>query len=569
MPGVDTAGVSRKIDDSQQRDRLKKIAAEIKPPEGFGLIVRTVGSGPDEARAAAGPALPAAPVAIDPAGLAGGSVPRPGLPRGRPGDPHHPRPPQRRHQRGLGRQPETYDKALEFVKDVMPGRAKILRLYTGDRPLFNKFNLEEQIESIYKRRVQLPAGGEIVIDGTEALTAVDVNSARSRHKGDAEENALRTNLEAAAEIARQLRLRDLGGLVVIDFNDMMAPKNRKKVEDAMRTAMRGDRARHDLTRLSKMGLMEIARQRLKSPRWPSMYTSCPTCEGYGLIKNLEAAAIAALRKLQTRSTRTDIGRIRLALRPTSPPGSSTTSGTTWCRSNGGNQLHIDIEPRARLLRHETELEAFPREQPVETPSVERVDPPAPKPPAAPEPVEVPPPDQTGAPADSPEADRTEAPAAEEPGVDSRDEKKTEAPERRKRRRRRRKPARPPKRTPPPRPRRTATDRHRPPATRAEKSAPSETAPAETTPRRRRRKRRRPRSKEASANGAAPADGKAGSEPAADEAPVPRSVRADELMPAAVGNTRGRAKRPSRSVVGSAPAQDRQVRPAGSRPEVKP
>ena len=122
-----------------------------------------------------------------------------------------------------------------------------MRMYSGARPLFNKYNLEEQIESIYKRRVALPSGGEIVIDGTEALTAIDVNSARSKRKGDAEETVLRTNLEAAVEIARQLRLRDLAGLVVVDFIDMSTAKNRKKVEDSMREAMRSDRAKHDIT----------------------------------------------------------------------------------------------------------------------------------------------------------------------------------------------------------------------------------------------------------------------------------------------------------------------------------
>ena len=125
---------------------------------------------------------------------------------------------------------ETYEKALAFVRDVMPARAKTLRLYTGDRPLFNKFNLEEQIESIYKRRVTLPSGGEIVIDGTEALTAIDVNSARSRRKGDAEEIVLQTNLEAASRAGAPARLRDLGGLIVVDFIDMMGAKNKKKVE---------------------------------------------------------------------------------------------------------------------------------------------------------------------------------------------------------------------------------------------------------------------------------------------------------------------------------------------------
>jgi len=208
---------------------------------------------------------------------------------------------------------ETFERALDFVKDVMPNRARTLKLYSGERPLFNKFNLEEQIERIYKRRVPLPSGGEIVIDGTEALTAIDVNSARSKRESDAEENALKTNLEAAEEVARQLRLRDQGGLVVVDFIDMLAMRNKKKVEKAVRSAMPGDRARHDITVISKLGLMEIARQRLKSAKLAVSYATCPTCDGHGLIKNVENAALSALRKLQTRGARSDIGRIRVDL----------------------------------------------------------------------------------------------------------------------------------------------------------------------------------------------------------------------------------------------------------------
>ncbi len=274
MPGVDTAGVSRKIDDPQQRDRLKKIAKELKLPEGFGVIVRTAGLGQTKAelqrdlryllrlwqsiqRASQGAEFPG--LVYREADLVIRTI--------------------RDHlSADIGEvwidNKATYEKALAFVRDVMPTRAKTLRLYTGDRPLFNKFNLEAQIESIYQRRVTLPSGGEIVIDGTEALTAIDVNSARSKRSGDAEENAAQTNLEAAKEIIRQLRLRDLGGLVVIDFIDMAVARNKKKVEDAVRDALRGDRAKAEITRLSKLGLMEIARQRLGSAKMGAMYTTC-------------------------------------------------------------------------------------------------------------------------------------------------------------------------------------------------------------------------------------------------------------------------------------------------------
>lgn len=262
MPGVDSSGISRKIADAKQRDRLKSVVDELKLPDGFGLIVRTAGIGQTKtelqrdlryllrlwesiqkgSKASEFPGLVYREADLVIRTIRDFMTPD--------------------VSEVWIDSPETYETALGFVRDVMPNRAKTLKLYTGDRPLFNKFNLEEQIERIYKRRVPLPSGGEIVIDGTEALTAIDVNSARSKRQGDIEDNNLQTNVEAAAEIARQLRLRDLGGLIVIDFIDMMAARNRSKVEKAMREAMRGDRAKYDMTRLSKLGLMEIARQRL-------------------------------------------------------------------------------------------------------------------------------------------------------------------------------------------------------------------------------------------------------------------------------------------------------------------
>ena len=266
MPGVDSAGVSRKIADGKQRDRLKQIIDELNPPEGFGLIVRTAGVGQTKTE-----------LQRDLKYLLRlwESVQKASMGSTFPGLVYRERDLVIRTIRDYFTpdirevwidSEETYERALEFVKDVMPTKAKIIRHYTGQRPLFNKYNLEEQIESIYKRRVQLPSGGEIVIDGTEALTAIDVNSARSSRSGDAEENVTQTNLEAATEISRQLRLRDLGGLVVIDFIDMYQMRNKKKVEKRMKEAMKGDKAKHDITPISRLGLMEIARQRIKGEK---------------------------------------------------------------------------------------------------------------------------------------------------------------------------------------------------------------------------------------------------------------------------------------------------------------
>jgi ribonuclease E len=366
MPGVDSAGISRKIEDSEQRDRLKKMVEELDPPEGFGLIVRTAGVGQSRVELQRDLRyLLRLWESIQRASRAGEF----------PGRVYRERDLVIRTIRDYFTpdidevwidSQETYERALEFVGDVMPSKAKIVRLYTGDRPLFSKFNLEEQIESIYKRRVPLPSGGEIVIDGTEALTAIDVNSARSSRQGDAEENATQTNVEASAEIARQLRLRDLGGLIVIDFIDMMAARNQKKVEKAIRDAMKGDKAKVDITRISKLGLLEISRQRIKGEKLGASYATCPSCEGYGLVKNVESAALSALRKLQARTIRTDFGKIRMGVPPEICVWILNNKREDLLQLEKRNQIKISVEPKGSLLRHESEFEFFPREK-VEVP----------------------------------------------------------------------------------------------------------------------------------------------------------------------------------------------------------
>ena len=166
----------------------------------------------------------------------------------------------------------------------MPGKEHLLHLYQGDQPIFSRFGLETQIESIYKRRVALKSGGSIVIDGTEALTAIDVNSGGSMRGTNQEETAHKTNLEAAREVARQLRLRDLGGIIVVDFIDMRVQSHITDVERALREAMRPEKARHDVGRISRLGLLEISRQRLRPAAVASSYTACPMCEGHGSIR---------------------------------------------------------------------------------------------------------------------------------------------------------------------------------------------------------------------------------------------------------------------------------------------
>ncbi|KRD27015.1 ribonuclease E [Acidovorax sp. Root267] len=196
---------------------------------------------------------------------------------------------------------DIYEQAQQFMAHVMPEHAARVKRYRDDAALFSRFQIEHQIESAYARTVQLPSGGAIVIDHTEALVSVDVNSARAIKGGDIEETATRTNLEAADEVARQMRLRDLGGLIVIDFIDMEESKNRREVENRLRDALRQDRARVQFGTISKFGLMEMSRQRLKPALSEGSSIPCPRCGGSGHIRDTESSALQILRIIQEES----------------------------------------------------------------------------------------------------------------------------------------------------------------------------------------------------------------------------------------------------------------------------
>ena len=553
MPGADSAGISRKIQDEGQRDRLKKMVEELSPPEGFGLIVRTAGVGQSKTE-----------LQRDLRYLLRlwDSIQRSSRSTEFPGRVYRERDLVIRTMRDYFTQDidevwidsqDTYDRALEFVADVMPAKAKVLQLYTGDRPLFSKFNLEEQIESIYKRRVPLKTGGEIVIDGTEALTAIDVNSKGAPKQGDSEENATQTNLEAAAEIARQLRLRDLGGLVVIDFIDMMAARNQKKVEKAIRDAMKPDRAKYDVTRISKLGLLEIARQRIKGEKIGASYATCPVCEGYGLIKNVEPAGLAALRKLQTRCLRNDFGKVHMRVPPEIAHWILNHKREDLSGLERRHSIRILVEPKGALLRHESEFEFFPREKVEVPPALVAGDRPAPPPP--PDLVEL---------EEPPVAPERPVAAAPQPAASAGENGESSEERRRRRRRRGRRGGRG---------RGEAAIDAGQDAEAPVEPAPLEAAAAElplddAAPaeeagangeggdmsdggrrRRRRRRGRRGRGRNEGATATATAgngpssegaDGRDAVEPADDEPFVPRGVVAHELMPAATGG-RGRRR----------------------------
>ena len=193
---------------------------------------------------------------------------------------------------------ESFNLVQNFLRQVMPNLLPRAKLYQDAVPLFNRYQIESQIEIAYGREVSLPSGGSIVIDHTEALTSIDINSARATKGSDIEETALNTNLEAADEIARQLRLRDLGGLFVVDFIDMMSNKNQRTVENHLRDALKIDRARIQTSRISRFGLLEMSRQRMRPSLGDSTQITCPRCKGQGSIRNVESVALSVLRLLE-------------------------------------------------------------------------------------------------------------------------------------------------------------------------------------------------------------------------------------------------------------------------------
>ncbi|MEE9357912.1 MAG: Rne/Rng family ribonuclease [Sedimenticolaceae bacterium] len=207
----------------------------------------------------------------------------------------------------------VYEEACQFIDQVMPQYRKKIKHYEDPVPLFSRYQIESQIESAFQREVRLPSGGAIVIDHTEALTSVDINSARSTKGADIEETALNTNLEAADEIARQLRMRDMGGLFVIDFIDMTPAHNQREVENRLKEAMKQDRARVQIGRISRFGLLEMSRQRLRPSLGEASLLACPRCSGHGFIRGIESLALSVLRIIEEHAMKENTSRINAQL----------------------------------------------------------------------------------------------------------------------------------------------------------------------------------------------------------------------------------------------------------------
>ena len=208
---------------------------------------------------------------------------------------------------------EVYDRAERFIKQVMPHNLNKLKLYKDSVPLFSRYQIEGQIDSAFNREVTLPSGGSLSIDHTEALIAIDVNSARATKGGDIEETALHTNLEAVEEVARQLRIRDMGGLVVIDLIDMSVSRNQRTVENRLKDSLKADRARVQVGHISRFGILEMSRQRLRSSISDMNYRVCPRCEGMGTIRSVVSSSLHLLRIIEDEALKENTEAIQVAL----------------------------------------------------------------------------------------------------------------------------------------------------------------------------------------------------------------------------------------------------------------
>ncbi len=333
MVGMSRAGISKKITDEEQRDQLRDICSNLALDENVGVIVRTAGEGRTRKEIESD---------FDYVQQSWRDVVRKS---------HIEKPPSLLYEesdlvirsvRDLFAEDVTSivvdssavkERVVSFIERTAPSRGSAVELYSGDEPLFHRYDIEQQIESIYDRKVPLPSGGSLVIDETEALVAVDVNSGKSRGQDDLEETAILINSEAAVEIARQLRLRDLGGVIVCDFIDMLEAANRRQVETVLRDELRKDRSKNWIARMSRFGLIEMTRQRLRPSKDKVGRSPCPTCAGRGTIRSPHIVAAALFREL------------RSGLMAPGVSGAEVWAGTHLLEYlvNEGRQEVIDIE----------------------------------------------------------------------------------------------------------------------------------------------------------------------------------------------------------------------------------
>ncbi|HMO01913.1 MAG TPA: Rne/Rng family ribonuclease [Oligoflexia bacterium] len=315
IPGTDRSGISRRIKDLEMRSRLKRLAQELEIPEGIGAIIRTAGLDRSmselsrdaslqlklwekieaESRKVTAPALIYRDNDVATRVIRDYFTPE--------------------VREIVIDDQVSFNRVKEFVGEVMPRYRSRIKLYDLQQPIFSYYKIEDQVRSTLDREVKLPSGGAIILEPLEALVAIDVNSGKATNESNIEETAYKTNLEAADEIAKQLRLRDLGGLIVIDFIDMVSENHRNAVEKRIRDATRDDKARIEIGKISKFGLLEMSRQRLRTSITSQSFLGCTHCFGTGLVKTNECIALEALRKVQSALSAGQLGTVKIRMAP--------------------------------------------------------------------------------------------------------------------------------------------------------------------------------------------------------------------------------------------------------------
>jgi len=372
MPGTDLCGVSRKIEDETERKKLKEILKQLKLPENMGFIIRTAGMGRTktdlvrdldyllklwQSIATTLEQQPAPSLLHKEHDIVIRSI--------------------REHFSAdiselLVDDKEVYRRIREFFHQVMPRYENLVKFYQEKRPLFNKYQLEEQIEQVYRKRINLKSGGYILIEPTEAMVTVDVNSGSATKEKGIEETAFRVNMEAAPEIARQLRLRDLGGIIVIDFIDMTQKKHKQEVEKAVKAVLKTDRAKSKILRISTLGLLELSRQRLKSSLGTGEYLDCPLCDGRGKVRSPEMAALSVFRRIKSMLIKSDVTEVKATVpsRVAEYLLNQMRSPLVELENQYGSRITIQV--RHALPDKDISVEAI-KEEPTEQPLFEPIE----------------------------------------------------------------------------------------------------------------------------------------------------------------------------------------------------
>lgn len=359
LPGSESSGISRKIENEEQRRNLKEMMKNFELPEGIGFIVRTASLDMTKRELSKdlqyllrlwkdikekGQTLTSPALIYKEAGVI------------------------TRFLRDyfttdineiLIDDKETFKQFRDHMRVISPKHCSLVRFHKESKPVFSRYNIEQQIEEVYEPRVNLTSGGSIVINPTEALVAIDVNSSRAVKEKELEETAFKTNLEAAEEIARQLRLRDLGGLIVVDFIDMRESAHRRAVEKRLKDELKKDKAKVDVGKISKFGLLELVRQKLRSPIAAlGSHKICNHCQGRGVVRSVEAQALAALRRIQTALTKSGITGISVCVPPDVADYLLNKKRAEIFQLETRSGLTVSIENHADVMPGECRLEFF-------------------------------------------------------------------------------------------------------------------------------------------------------------------------------------------------------------------